>query len=109
MNYPPRRISNRKLVQLMVILTLLAWATQTLFHQWGYGAPPQPAGTGPPAVIEVREQARVRGWVVRLRDVTRCSGEDAGAARWGEIIVTEFGMPQVRGEIGVERIRAALN
>jgi hypothetical protein len=26
------------MVQLMVILTLLAWATQTLFHQWGYGS-----------------------------------------------------------------------
>jgi flagella basal body P-ring formation protein FlgA len=33
----PRPIGTRKTVQLMVILTLLAWATQTLFHQWGYG------------------------------------------------------------------------
>ena len=33
----PRPIGIRKTVQLMVILTLLAWATQTLFHQWGYG------------------------------------------------------------------------
>ena len=32
-----RPISQRKAVQLMVLLTLLAWATQTLFHQWGYG------------------------------------------------------------------------
>ncbi|HEX8523870.1 MAG TPA: hypothetical protein VF669_16570 [Tepidisphaeraceae bacterium] len=38
MNYPPpgNRLSMRKTVQLMVILTILAWATQTLFHQWGY-------------------------------------------------------------------------
>ncbi len=28
----------RKTVQMMVILTILAWATQTLFAQWGYGA-----------------------------------------------------------------------
>jgi hypothetical protein len=27
-------MSIRKTVQLMVILTLLAWATQTLFAQW---------------------------------------------------------------------------
>src|SRR3954463_7469004 len=33
----PRPLSPRKTVQLMVILTILAWATQTLFHQWGYG------------------------------------------------------------------------
>ena len=32
-----RPISMRKKVQLMVALTLLAWATQTLFHQWGFG------------------------------------------------------------------------
>ena len=35
---PPRPMTARKAVQLMVILTILAWATQTLFHQWGYGA-----------------------------------------------------------------------
>ncbi len=33
-----RPLGVRKKVQLLVILTLLAWATQTLFHQWGYGA-----------------------------------------------------------------------
>ena len=27
----------RKTVQLMVILTILAWATQTLLAQWGFG------------------------------------------------------------------------
>jgi len=36
MNYPPK-FGIRKKVQLMVILTILAWATQTLFHQWGSG------------------------------------------------------------------------
>ena len=30
----PKPISNRKKVQLLVALTLLAWATQTLLHQW---------------------------------------------------------------------------
>jgi hypothetical protein len=38
MNYPPPRLSARKKVQLMVIVTILAWATQTLFHQWGHGS-----------------------------------------------------------------------
>ena len=33
----PRPLSMRKKVQFMVALTILAWATQTLFHQWGYG------------------------------------------------------------------------
>src|SRR3954447_13941774 len=37
MNNPRPVMSIRKTVQLMVILTLLAWATQTLFAQWGRG------------------------------------------------------------------------
>ena len=48
MNYN-RPYSMRKTVQLMVILTLLAWATQTLFHQWGYGATIGETANGPPA------------------------------------------------------------
>jgi len=58
MNNPRPVMSIRKTVQLMVILTLLAWATQTLFAQWGYGglilpqrAPTSPSsfGSAPPA------------------------------------------------------------
>jgi flagella basal body P-ring formation protein FlgA len=37
MNNPRPVMSIRKTVQLMVILTILAWATQTLFAQWGLG------------------------------------------------------------------------
>jgi flagella basal body P-ring formation protein FlgA len=33
-----RPLSKKKQVQLMIALTILAWATQTLRHQWGYGA-----------------------------------------------------------------------
>src|SRR3954466_15644541 len=39
----PRPLSPRKTVQLMVVLTILAWATQTLFRQWGYGGVVFPA------------------------------------------------------------------
>jgi flagella basal body P-ring formation protein FlgA len=42
-----RPLSKKKQVQLMVVLTILAWATQTLHHQWGFGAeiqPPVPDG-----------------------------------------------------------------
>src|SRR4051812_15199662 len=43
-----RPIGNRKKVQLLVALTLLAWATQTLFRQWARGAdlPPPAAASG---------------------------------------------------------------
>ena len=37
MNNNNPRLSKRKQVQLLVVLTILAWATQTLMHQWGFG------------------------------------------------------------------------
>src|SRR3954465_1192845 len=50
-----RPIGNRKKVQLLVALTILAWATQTLFRQWARGAdlPPPPAGSGANGVADV--------------------------------------------------------
>ena len=35
---PNGRINKRKTVQFMIGLTIIAWATQTLLHQWGFGA-----------------------------------------------------------------------
>jgi flagella basal body P-ring formation protein FlgA len=32
-----QRLSRRKQIQLLIALTILAWATQTLIRQWGYG------------------------------------------------------------------------
>ena len=31
-------LSNKKQVQLMIALTIFAWATQTLRHQWAFGS-----------------------------------------------------------------------
>jgi hypothetical protein len=35
-----RPVGVRKRVQYLVILAILAWATQILVQQWGFGAPP---------------------------------------------------------------------
>lgn len=43
---PNGRISKRKTVQLGVALTILAWATQTLLHQWGFGGEIMPPTFG---------------------------------------------------------------
>jgi flagella basal body P-ring formation protein FlgA len=94
-----RPINMRKTVQFMVLLTILAWATQTLFHQWGYGndlpaqdraAVEQPApakrsekfvpGTArfaAGATLEMRMEATIVGAEVRLRQVCRWSDRDA--------------------------------
>jgi flagella basal body P-ring formation protein FlgA len=92
-------ISTRKKVQFMVLLTILAWATQTLYHQWGYGndlsaqeraVAPEPApakraekfvpGTArfaAGATLEMRMEATIVGAEVRLRQVCRWSDRDA--------------------------------
>lgn len=33
-----RPLGTRKRMQLLIAIVLIAWATQTLLHQWGYGA-----------------------------------------------------------------------
>src|SRR5687767_5024757 len=90
-----RPVSMRKKVQLMVALTILAWATQTLFQQWGYGqgvpaqtapAPAAPVERFVPgtarfaagATLELRGEATVVGPEVKLPQVCRWSGADAG-------------------------------
>lgn len=50
----PRPLSPRKTVQLFVALTILAWATQTLFHQWGYGGIIFPSAPEPQPLSEAQ-------------------------------------------------------
>ncbi len=101
-----RPIGMRKTVRLMVILTILAWATQTLFHQWGYGAEvapqdvppmasekfvPGPRMDRPSATLELRSEARVNGAEVRLKQICRWSDADAPMfATAGELVVLRF-------------------
>ncbi|HEX4053672.1 MAG TPA: flagellar basal body P-ring formation chaperone FlgA [Tepidisphaeraceae bacterium] len=96
-----RRLGKQKQVQLLVVLTLLAWATQTLLHQWGYGqevAPPAPSDQPAPApsdftgdekfvpsdsigspagILELRQEASISGADVTLKQVCRWSDSDA--------------------------------
>src|SRR4051794_4527442 len=97
---PNGRISKRKTIQLMVALTILAWATQTLFHQWGFGAEIQaisaePAAAEPApaestekflpsdahsfgATLEMRSEATIVGADVKLKQVCRwCDADSA--------------------------------
>src|SRR5687768_14822150 len=97
-----RPLGIRKTVQLMVILTILAWATQTLMSQWGYGATPGLAEAKEPtkepqkqgesfvpatrsdgggaksaaATLEIRGEATVIGGDVKLKQVCRWNAKD---------------------------------
>jgi flagella basal body P-ring formation protein FlgA len=61
MNNPRPLMSIRKTVQLMVILTLLAWATQTLFAQWGRGGLILPPGASVPVMDNAKPGASAPG------------------------------------------------
>jgi flagella basal body P-ring formation protein FlgA len=98
-----RKLGKRKQVQLLVALTILAWATQTLLHQWGFGQELSPAtGEGPAlatdaasdlqaqekfvsgnadctpgGTLELRQEASIFGADVKLKQVCRWSDADA--------------------------------
>jgi flagella basal body P-ring formation protein FlgA len=84
------RISNRKKVHFLVALTLLAWATQTLLHQWARGqdAPaagvaaterfvPNVGGVDVGATLEVKADATVHSGEIQLRQICRWANADA--------------------------------
>ncbi|HET6249581.1 MAG TPA: flagellar basal body P-ring formation chaperone FlgA [Tepidisphaeraceae bacterium] len=87
----PKPLSNRKKVQFLVALTLLAWATQTLLHQWAraqdVGAPadaatterfvPNVGGVDGGATLEMKNEATIHGGDIQLRQICRWGSADA--------------------------------
>jgi len=96
MNNNNPRLSKRKQIQLLVVLTILAWATQTLLHQWGFSQVvssaidlsdmpaatdekfvPNAADSTPSGTLELRQEATVSGPDVKLKQVCRWSDADS--------------------------------
>jgi flagella basal body P-ring formation protein FlgA len=116
----------RKTVRLMVGLTILAWATQTLLHQWGYGAE-IPADNPTPAIgdekfvpgprldargstLELRSEARINGSEVRLKQICRWADADGPVfATVGELVVTRFEGHQPFKTLSLDEIRKTLS
>ena len=98
----PRPImSQRKAVQLMVVLTILAWATQTLFAQWGRGGLilPQttplggaPVATLSGATVELRSRVKFDAeGKVTVRDLCKWSDNDAALMEpYADVLVTRI-------------------
>jgi flagella basal body P-ring formation protein FlgA len=85
-NNNQRPLSLRKRINVVLGLTILAWATQTLLTQWARGAEPaerfasvDAMRTG--ATLEIRKEATVIGAEVRLRNICRWSNEDETAVQ----------------------------
>jgi flagella basal body P-ring formation protein FlgA len=130
-----RPLSMRKKIQILVALTLLAWATQTLFHQWGYGqeipasaiegqtndaaAGAEPAAyqafvprtiTAGAGTIEFRGDATVYGAEIKLKQVCRWSDHDAPAfTPVAELNVGRFEKNATSKTISLDDIRGTLH
>lgn len=96
-----RRLTKRKQVQFLILLTILAWATQTLMRQWGFGQDisptqdvsptldavddsaspekfvPQDQDSTPSGTLELRDDASISGADVTLKQLCRWSDSDA--------------------------------
>jgi flagella basal body P-ring formation protein FlgA len=70
----------KKRMQLLFAVVLLAWATQTLLHQWGYGAElsvgPVPVDSTPAEKFVSGSSAFGRGMTLELRGDATVLGED---------------------------------
>jgi flagella basal body P-ring formation protein FlgA len=142
-----RRLTKKKQVQLLVALTILAWATQTLLHQWGYGqvvtpdqsaadqtavaqapgdvAPavdvtddlppaekfvPGNANATPSGTLELREEARVSGGDVSLKQICRWSDSDASVfTPIADLTVMHFPSGVTFQTVSVDQIRQTLH
>src|SRR5437773_8579054 len=100
-------LGTRKIVQLMVILTILAWATQTLFHQWGYGQEQRVVRV---PTLEVREQATAPETQIKLKDVVRWSEADAATfAPLADVMVGRCDASSDQRLVSEDEIRGALH
>jgi flagella basal body P-ring formation protein FlgA len=75
-------ISNKKMVRVCLGLTVMAWATQVLFKQWGYGAEMPAARPAVPAAVggAVASNAAAVGGAVASNAAAVAELPDAGPA-----------------------------
>jgi flagella basal body P-ring formation protein FlgA len=125
-------LGKKKTVQLMVILTILAWATQTLFHQWGYGAEvpliaatqsseaapvDEPQEKFVPAaaqaigsILELRSEATITGGEVKLKQVCRWADRDkATFTPIGDLVLVRIGEGAPFRSITLDEIKSTLH
>src|SRR5262245_44235961 len=105
-----RPLSRRQTVRLMIALTILAWATQTLLKQWGFGAEipttepateqaestekfvPGSSRYASGATLELRTEATVIGGDVKLRQVCRWADSDKHIFEpMGDLVLVRLG------------------
>ncbi len=118
-----RPAETRKAIEGLVILTLLAWATQTLISQWGLAAEgvaemlPRmseerfvpSAGFSAVAAVELRREATIVGGEIRLKQIARWSDGDGAAMRQiADLVVGRFEAGQATCTIDIESLKETL-
>lgn len=113
----PKPLGVRKTVQLLVIITILAWATQTLVSQWGYGGVILAAGPSEQMsvelsepVLELRAEATIDGSEVTLRQLCRWAKEhDDVLGPVAETVVARMSQTHPVRVVMVPEIKAVLH
>ena len=124
-----RPLGKRQTIRVLIALTILAWATQTLLSQWGFGAEvhaepatapveqsiapekfvPGSTGFDAGATIELRGEAVIVGEEVKLRQVCRWSQRDEAAlAPIGELTLARLTHATPFRSVSIDEIKAML-
>jgi len=122
-----RPLSMTKKVKIMIALTILAWATQTLFRQWGFGqeisaapdsasalatenfVPPSSLSAGA-GTLELRSGATIYGAEIQLKQLCRWSNADAAAfAPIADLVIQRFDKGSASRTVSLDEIRSTLN
>ncbi len=103
----------KKIIQGLIILTLLAWATQTLVAQWGFGdevslekfVVPSRRST----VIELKSEAMIAGNEIRLNQIARWPGAgDDVMEQTGDLILGRFAAGKFSRAIDLDEVKVIL-
>lgn len=117
-----RPLGLRKRMQVVMAVILLAWATQTLLHQWGYGAEipagdnaaekfvPGSARFAAGATLEMRSDATIYGPEVKLKQICRWADSDAQAfLPVADLVIARLDRGSPFRAITVDQIRTTLH
>lgn len=125
-----RPLGLRKRIQIVIAVVLLAWATQTLLHQWGYCHGAEAPAAGPiagddapsekfvpgtarfaaGATLELRGDATILGAEVKLKQICRWSDSDAQVfLPVADLVIARIDHGSPFRSITVEQIRDTLH
>src|SRR5947209_4443090 len=127
MNNNGMPLGTRKKIQLLLLMTFLAWATHLLLHQWGYGAEVIPTEAGADGVsaekfvpgtaryaagaaLELRSEAIVYGAEIKLKQVCRWSDRDAKVFEpIADLVLTHFQTKAAFASISIDELKQILH